>query len=145
LKGEIRLIEEFEATRAHLTLMENEEGTGFGIGCELYKKLEESAEVNVYHIFSLYLDKKEYPTKRRALHYALSVILRNVLDEDRLIIVTSKLSHMSKKSELKRKTAPFRMGKEIIFVHKTRVRRHTDHLAKDAIKRRDSISERLIP
>jgi hypothetical protein len=120
---------------------------GWGVGSELYNKetqADGSIAHNVYHFFSFYLSKSEFPSKRRVIHYMLSEILPKVRDEDEGVRFLSTLPHFEKASELRRKAGIYVSGKQLEFIRTSRIRRDTVALAIDAVKRKESISERLI-
>jgi hypothetical protein len=121
---------------------------GFGVGVDMYHKVVQpdgSIFYDVYYIFSLYLDRNEFPSQRRAVHHALSVALPQVLEEDETIILLSTLTHFLRRRELERKVGIYAPGKELKFIRVKKVKHSTVSLAIDAVKdgRRFSITEKL--
>jgi hypothetical protein len=110
----------------------------WGVGAEILEGH------NVYHIFSYYLPRNEFPSRRRVIHYMFSELFPNVREEHEGIRFVSTLAHFGNNfAELNRKSRLYSNGKWIDFRKTQSVRRHTVMLAIDAVKRRHSISERL--
>ncbi|WHY93754.1 hypothetical protein QNK12_09955 [Neobacillus cucumis] len=124
----------------------DEHGLGLGIGGEIYHKVTQpdgSTYYDVYHIFSIYLDRNEFPSQRRAIHYTLSVVIPEVLEEDEAIILLSTLPHFHRVRALDRKFGIYAPGKELRFNRVKQIKHSTISLAIDAVERRHSITERL--
>jgi hypothetical protein len=120
--------------------------TGWGVGVDMYHKVKQpdgSTIYDVYHIFSLYLLRSEFTNKRRILHYISSLVLPNVPDEDEIVVMMSTLPHFQKHKELIRKASIYAPGKDIKFIRVKEVKRSSVWLARDSVKRRSTIKERL--
>jgi hypothetical protein len=112
----------------------------WGVGAEL---LEGN---NVYHIFSYFLPRAEFPSKRQIIHYMFAELLPNVKDDAEGVRFVSTLPHFgSNFAELKRKAGIYAGKRWLDFRKTSSTRKFTVILAIDAIQenRRYSIEERL--
>jgi hypothetical protein len=120
--------------------------TGWGVGIDMYHKVKQpdgSTQYNVYHIFSIYLLRSEFETKRQIVHYISSLVLPNVPDEDEVVVMMSTLPHFQKHKELRRNASIYAPGKDIRFIQVKEVKRSSVWLAKDSVKRRSTVKECL--
>ena len=127
-------------TLAHIAIF-SKDAEGFGFGAELL-----DGDMEVYHIWSLWLPHKEYPSQRQALFRLIPTILAEVPEQYSDVTFISTLNHFKLRQELIRKNIPFAGGKTIDFRRVPRIRHSAVSLAIDAAEpeRRFSISERLI-
>jgi hypothetical protein len=120
--------------------------TAWGVGIDMYHKVKQpdgSMLYDVYQIFSLYLLRSEFETKRTILHYISAVVLPSVPEDDEVVVMMSTLPHFQKHKELIRKASIYAPGKDIKFIQVKEVKRSSVWLARDSVKRRSTIKERL--
>ncbi|PFP30131.1 hypothetical protein COJ96_06850 [Bacillus sp. AFS073361] len=112
----------------------------WAVGAELLEDNE------VYHIFSYFLPRSEFPSKRQIIHYMFAELLPNVKPEAEGVRFISTLPHFSSNfAELKRKAGIYAENRWLDFRMTSSTRKFTVILAIDAVQenRRDSIEERL--
>lgn len=124
----------------------DKENKGFGVGCELYNKVKQpdgSIYYDIYHIFSVYIDRKEFDSKRKVVHHIAELTLKSVKEDDDNVVMLSKVPHMLRNKELERKTVMYAQGKHVLFVNVKKVNWCAVSLAIDAVERRTTIIEKL--
>jgi hypothetical protein len=124
-------------TRAHIALFDGDE-QAYSLGCELL----DNRKNEVYHIFSLYLPRNEYPNKRQVINRIIPIILAEVPDDHVAVTFYSTLPHFRQQRDLERRNIRFAEEKTLIF-KEMRVRHTAISLAIDAVYRRETITERL--
>ncbi|PET70084.1 hypothetical protein CN514_07865 [Bacillus sp. AFS001701] len=107
------------------------------------KQPDETIYYDIYHIFSVYLDRKEFDSKRKVVHYIAEQTFKSVLDEDDTVVMLSKVPHMLRNKELERKTVMYAQNKDVKFINVRKVNQGAVRLAIDAIMRRTTIIEKL--
>lgn len=127
-------------TWAHFAIFERgEDADAYGVGCELIN----GQTGDVYHFFSLYLPKSEYPNKRQAIRATIPEILAVVPDEHTSVEFWSTAVQFMQKYELTRRHSIYVPGKTLEFRQVRHIRDSANALAIDAVIREESISERL--
>jgi hypothetical protein len=119
---------------------------GWGVGAEVYTHEPTEggrAKNNVYHIFSYYLPRADFPSKRSVIHHMYSQILPKVADNAESVQFISTLQHFKNAPEQRRKACAYAGGKVLTFKQVDDVKKITVMLAIDAVKRRTSIDEKI--
>jgi hypothetical protein len=129
-------IHDKDVSRVFFSVLDDAEG--YACGVEIVK----SGKVCV--IMSLYLDKADYPSKRRVLQHLYRLVFEYIPPADKLISFSSTLMHFGRYREQIRKAAVFAGGRKTTFRRMKGSKMTVKMLALDAIKRgKNNIIENL--
>jgi hypothetical protein len=128
------IIHDKDVSRVFFSVLDDAEG--YACGVEIVK----SGKVCV--IMSIYLDKADYPSKRRVLQHLYRLVFEYIPPTDKLISFSSTLIHFVRYREQTRKAAVFAGGRKTTFRRLKCTKMTVKQLALDATKRRTNIIEK---
>jgi hypothetical protein len=130
--------DESKLTRAIFTIYSNDPDA-WGIGFELRKMRE------THYIASLYVQRDLFPSKRRLLReFIIPRILREIPTKDELIIIKGPTRLLRRETELRNRFGFYVPNQHLKFTEEMKVFPSVKHLSIDSIRRKNSITERLI-
>ncbi|MFE4524004.1 hypothetical protein ACFRCQ_18160 [Cytobacillus firmus] len=116
---------------------------GYAVGMELCRRVDD--QYHPFHIFSLWLPKAEYPSQKQVLYHLFAKTAKHLPEDTEIIHFRSTspyFAHSNK--EMIRKAGVFLGDRERHFTRLKKSPGWAVSLALDAVKRRNSIEERLI-
>jgi hypothetical protein len=116
--------------------------SGYGVGAELSRKVDGRYEA--FTIMSLFYPTGEFPSKRQLLFHLFNKTFRYVPDEDKLIVFCSSSPYFKDNNfQLQDKAGIYANGRDKVIRHLRRKPSSVMSLARDAVKRGDTIIEEL--
>lgn len=121
----------------------SKEFDGHGVGVELnYKDCD---QFQPFHIFSLWLPKESFPSERKVLFHIFAETAKHLPENTEFVNFRATSPYFGHSRELmKRKSGVFLGDRQRYLTHLKTTPRQALGLALDAVKRRNSIEERLM-
>lgn len=121
----------------------SKEPDGHGVGVELNYK--NGDQFQSFHIFSLWLSKETFPSERQVLFHIFAETAKHLPESAEIVNYRATSPYFEHSRELmKRKSGVFLGDRQGIFTRLKTTPRQALGLALDAVKRRNSIEERLV-